>query len=47
MNKRMIKRLTAVVLSFSLLLLTVLPLMGTADELVVGSREENPSVSVT
>lgn len=36
MNKKMIKRLTAVVLSFSLLLLTVLPLMGTADELVVG-----------
>lgn len=32
----MIKRLTAVVLSFSLLLLTVLPLMGAADDLVVG-----------
>ena len=42
MNKRMIKRLTAVVLSFSLLLLTVLPLMGTADELVVGESGEEP-----
>ena len=36
MNKKMKKRLTAVVLSFSLLLLTVLPLMGAADDLVVG-----------
>lgn len=43
MNKRMIKRLTAVVLSFSLLLLTVLPLMGTADELVVGESGEEPT----
>lgn len=42
MSKRMIKRLTAVVLSFSLLLLTVLPLMGTADELVVGESGEEP-----
>lgn len=42
MNKKMIKRLTAVVLSFSLLLLTVLPLMGTADELVVGESGEEP-----
>lgn len=42
MNKRMIKRLTAVVLSFSLLLLTVLPLMGTADELVVGESGGSP-----
>ncbi len=42
MNKRMIKRLTAVVLSFSLLLLTVLPLMGTADELVVGESGGEP-----
>lgn len=42
MNKRTIKRLTAVVLSFSLLLLTVLPLMGTADELVVGESGEEP-----
>ena len=38
----MIKRLTAVVLSFSLLLLTVLPLMGTADELVVGESGGSP-----
>lgn len=38
----MIKRLTAVVLSFSLLLLTVLPLMGTADELVVGESGGEP-----
>ena len=36
MNKKMIKCLTAVVLSFPLLILTVLSLMGTADELVVG-----------
>lgn len=43
MNKRMIKRLTAVVLSFSLLLLTVLPLMGTADELVVGESGGEPT----
>lgn len=43
MNKRMIKRLTAVVLSFSLLLLTVLPLMGTADELVVGESGVEPT----
>lgn len=42
MNKKMIKRLTAVVLSFSLLLLTVLPLMGTADELVVGESGGSP-----
>lgn len=42
MNKKMIKRLTAVVMSFSLLLLTVLPLMGTADELVVGESGEEP-----
>ena len=42
MNKKMIKRLTAVVLSFSLLLLTVLPLMGTADELVVGESGGEP-----
>lgn len=42
MSKRMIKRLTAVVLSFSLLLLTVLPLMGTADELVVGESGGEP-----
>ena len=42
MNNRMIKRLTAVVLSFSLLLLTVLPLMGTADELVVGESGGEP-----
>lgn len=42
MNKKMIKRLTAVVLSFSLLLLTVLPLMGTADELVVGKSGGEP-----
>ena len=42
MNKKMITRLTAVVLSFSLLLLTVLPLMGTADELVVGESGEEP-----
>lgn len=42
MNKKMVKRLTAVVLSFSLLLLTVLPLMGTADELVVGESGEEP-----
>ena len=42
MNKRMVKRLTAVVLSFSLLLLTVLPLMGTADELVVGESGGEP-----
>lgn len=42
MSKKMIKRLTAVVLSFSLLLLTVLPLMGTADELVVGESGEEP-----
>ena len=40
MNKKMVKRLTAVVLSFSLLLLTVLPLIGTADELVVGESGE-------
>lgn len=38
----MVKRLTAVVLSFSLLLLTVLPLMGTADELVVGESGGEP-----
>ena len=38
----MVKRLTAVVLSFSLLLLTVLPLIGTADELVVGESGEEP-----
>ena len=38
----MVKRLTAVVLSFSLLLLTVLPLMGTADELVVGESGGSP-----
>lgn len=43
MNKKMIKRLTAVVLSFSLLLLTVLPLMGTADELVVGESGGEPT----
>lgn len=43
MNKKMIKRLTAVVLSFSLLLLTVLPLIGTADELVVGESGEEPT----
>lgn len=43
MNKKMKKRLTAVVLSFSLLLLTVLPLMGTADELVVGESREEPT----
>lgn len=42
MNKKMVKRLTAVVLSFSLLLLTVLPLMGTADELVVGESGGSP-----
>lgn len=42
MSKKMIKRLTAVVLSFSLLLLTVLPLMGTADELVVGESGGSP-----
>ncbi len=42
MNKKMVKRLTAVVLSFSLLLLTVLPLMGTADELVVGESGGEP-----
>lgn len=42
MNKKMVKRLTAVVLSFSLLLLTVLPLIGTADELVVGESGEEP-----
>ena len=42
MNKKMVKRLTAVVLSFSLFLLTVLPLMGTADELVVGESGEEP-----
>lgn len=42
MNKKMIKRLTAVMLSFSLLLLTVLPLMGTADELVVGESGGEP-----
>lgn len=39
----MVKRLTAVVLSFSLLLLTVLPLMGTADELVVGESGGEPT----
>lgn len=43
MNKKMVKRLTAVVLSFSLLLLTVLPLMGTADELVVGESGGEPT----
>lgn len=42
MNKKMVKRLTAVVLSFSLLLLTVLPLIGTADELVVGESGGEP-----
>lgn len=42
MNKKMVKRLTAVVLPFSLLLLTVLPLMGTADELVVGESGGEP-----
>lgn len=48
MNKKMKKRLTAVVLSFSLLLLTVLPLIGTADDLVVGeSGGEIPAPTCT